>query len=135
MIATKQLKKAHLSCPVVEQHYSCSAILFVFGLFSPTRAKNEKGEKNFLIAKKYESTWYLPGKRDPTLFFFFCNTQEGEWERALALFEEMQQAPAEDNIAPNQFTYNALIGVFTYTGRLDLATEKFKEMVEVSAFY
>lgn len=57
--------------------------------------------------------------------------QGGEWQRAQALFEEMQQAPPEESIAPNQFTYNALISVFTYSGRLDLATEKFREMADV----
>lgn len=43
----------------------------------------------------------------------------------------MQLAPPEESIAPNQFTYNALISVFTYSGRLDLATEKFREMADV----
>lgn len=43
----------------------------------------------------------------------------------------MQRAPPEANIAPNQFTYNALISVLTISGRLELATEKFREMKEV----
>lgn len=60
-----------------------------------------------------------------------CALQGGEWERALALFEEMQTAPPEANIAPNEFTYNALISVLAFGGRLDLATEKFREMKEV----
>lgn len=57
--------------------------------------------------------------------------QGGDCERALALFDEMQTAPPGANIAPNQFTYNALISVLTFSGRLDLATEKFREMKEV----
>jgi len=35
-------------------------------------------------------------------------------------------------MAPNQFTYNALISVLTFSGHLDLATEKFREMAEVN---
>ncbi|CAM9902019.1 unnamed protein product [Scytosiphon promiscuus] len=61
--------------------------------------------------------------------------QGAEWKRAQALFEEMQLAPPEESIAPNQFTYNALISVFTYSGRLDLATEKFREMADVGLSY
>eukprot|EP00752_Nemacystus_decipiens_P007447 g6656.t1 len=59
----------------------------------------------------------------------------GDSERALALFEEMQAAPPEANIAPNQFTYNALISVLTFSGRLDVATEKFREMKEIGLQY
>lgn len=43
----------------------------------------------------------------------------------------MQRAPPEAHMAPNQFTYNALISVLTFGGRLELATEKFREMKEV----
>lgn len=43
----------------------------------------------------------------------------------------MQVAPPEANIAPNQFTYNALISVLTFSGRLELATDKCREMKEV----
>ncbi|CAN0139589.1 unnamed protein product, partial [Ectocarpus sp. 12 AP-2014] len=68
-----------------------------------------------------------------SLITAYC--KRGEWERAQALFEEMQQAPPEENIAPNQFTYNALISVYTFSGRLDLATQKFTEMAEVGLQY
>lgn len=49
----------------------------------------------------------------------------------MSLFEEMQAAPLEEGIAPNQFTYNALISVLTFSGCLDEATQKFQEMQEV----
>jgi hypothetical protein len=39
----------------------------------------------------------------------------------MELYREMDAAPLEDQLQPNQFTYNALIGVLTYSGRMDLA--------------
>ena len=39
----------------------------------------------------------------------------------MELFQEMCAAPAQQNLAPNQFTYNALISVLTASGRMDLA--------------
>lgn len=59
------------------------------------------------------------------------SNQGRRWDRALSLFEEMQHAPEEDLIAPNQYTYNALISVLTFSGCLDMATIKFKEMKDV----
>ena len=54
-----------------------------------------------------------------------------EANRALELFEEMKRGPPEALTAPNQYTYNAIIGVLTFSGRLEQATEKFREMQEV----
>lgn len=69
----------------------------------------------------------------PFLVYFLCLffTKGKESDRALKLFDEMQKGPPEAITAPNQFTYNALIGVLTFSGCLDVATEKFKEMKEV----
>lgn len=48
------------------------------------------------------------------------------------LFDEMVIAPPEDKLAPNQFTYNALISVLTHSGCLEMAALKFREMQEVN---
>ncbi|KAG5175893.1 hypothetical protein JKP88DRAFT_265646 [Tribonema minus] len=58
-----------------------------------------------------------------------------DWALAMELYHEMLAAPTELNLAPNQFTYNALIGVLTYSGRVDLAGEMFRRMAEEGHAY
>lgn len=60
-----------------------------------------------------------------------CASQNGEWKRALELFDEMVSAPKDQGLAPNDYTYNAIISVLAHNGCLDVAAEKFKEMREV----
>ncbi|CAM9606437.1 unnamed protein product [Chrysoparadoxa australica] len=58
-----------------------------------------------------------------------------QWQLAMELFREMEAAPPEDQLAPNQFTYNAVIGVLSFSGRMDLAEEMFKTMGDAGIEY
>lgn len=67
----------------------------------------------------------------PLSIFYFLIPKGREFDRALRLFKEMKKSPPEAMTAPNQYTYNALIGVLTFSGCLDVAAETFREMKEV----